>query len=192
MTETGLTSYDYLTDAIAFADAIARHHIDPETGLIAMAADDARDIVIRLAPTADDAIPNAHSVTLDVLTRLAAATGDETWRARADALFAAATPAVTAQPIGHAGILNALDLYLRGREIVVAGPQRQALYEAALAAPFDTRMVLDLGPGAALPPDHPAQAQIAASGTAAAFVCSDGVCALPVHDIAGLSALLAW
>ena len=143
MTETGLTSYDYLTDAIAFADAIARHHIDPETGLIAMAADDARDIVIRLAPTADDAIPNAHSITLDVLTRLAAATGDETWRARADALFAAATPAVTAQPIGHAGILNALDLYLRGREIVIAGPQRQALYEAALAAPFDTRMVLE-------------------------------------------------
>ena len=103
-----------------------------------MAADDARDIVIRLTPTADDAIPNAHSVTLDVLARLAAATGDDTWRARADALFAAVTPAVTAQPIGHAGILNALDLYLRGREIVAAGPERQALYEAALAAPFGT------------------------------------------------------
>ena len=86
MTETGITSYDYLTDAIAFAEAMARHHIDPETGLIAMAADDARDIVIRLAPTADDAIPNAHSITLDVLTRLPAATGDETWRTRADAV----------------------------------------------------------------------------------------------------------
>ncbi|MDR3448320.1 MAG: hypothetical protein P4M15_00965 [Alphaproteobacteria bacterium] len=40
-------------------------------------------------------------------------------------------------------------------------------------------------------PGHPAQAQIAAAGTAAAFVCSGGVCSLPVHDIAGLSALLA-
>ncbi|MGP8232411.1 MAG: thioredoxin domain-containing protein [Methylovirgula sp.] len=191
MTGAEVTSYDYLADAIAFTEAIARHHIDAETGLIAMAADDARDIVIRLTPTADDAIPNAHSVTLYVLARLAAATGDDKWRTRADALFTAVTPAVTAQPIGHAGILNALDLYLRGREIVVAGPERQALYEAALAAPFDTRMVLDLEPGAALPPSHPAQAQIAAAGTAAAFVCSGGVCSLPVHDIGGLNALLA-
>ncbi len=191
MRGTELTAYDYIADAIAFTEAIARHHIDAETGLIAMAADDARDIVIRLTPTADDAIPNAHSVALDVLTRLVAATGDEKWRARADALFTAVTPAVVAQPVGHVGILNALDLFLRGREIIVAGPQRQALYEAALAAPFGTRIVLDLEPGATLPPGHPAQAQIAAAGTAAAFVCSDGVCSLPVHDIAGLNALLA-
>jgi uncharacterized protein len=185
-----LTPYDYLADAIAFAQAIMRHHIDAETGLIAMAADDARDIVIRLAPTADDAIPNAHGVALDALVRLAAATGDETWRARADAVFAAVTPAVVARPVGHVGILNALDLYLRGREIVVAGPERQALYATALAAPFATRLVNDLDAGATLPADHPARAQIAAAGAAAAFVCSAGVCAPPVHDIDGLKALL--
>ncbi len=72
-----------------------------------------------------------------------------------------------------------------------AGPERAALYNAALGAPFDTRMVLDLETADGLPPNHPAQAQIAASGTAAAFVCSGGVCALPVHDIAGLDTLLA-
>ncbi len=186
-----LAPYDYLADAMAWAETIARHHIEPETGLVAMAADDANDIIIRLAPTADDAIPNAHSVTLGVLVRLAAATGAAKWRQRADALFAAVTPAVNANPIGHVGILNALDLYLRGREIVIAGPERQALYEAALAAPFDTRMVLDLDAAEALPPDHPAEGQIAAAGTAAAFVCCAGVCSLPVHDMAGLSALLA-
>ena len=156
-----------------------------------MSADDAHDIILRLTPTADDAIPNAHSVYLGALVRLAAATGDEKWRARADALFAAVAGAVNANPIGHTGILNALDLYLRGREIVVAGPERQALYDAALAAPFDTRMVLDLESADGLPPNHPAQAQIAAAGTAAAFVCAGGVCSLPVHDIAGLNALLA-
>ena len=114
------------------------------------------------------------------LVRLAAATGDEKWRARADALFSAAAAAVNANPIGHTGILNALDLHLRGREIVTAGPERAALYNAALAAPFDTRMVFDLETVERLPPDHPAQAQIAASGTAAAFVCTSGVVPLPV------------
>ena len=191
MTGTALAPNDYLADAVAWAEAIARHHVEPETGLIAMAADDAQDIIIRLAPTLDDAIPNAHSVTLGVLARLAAATGEAKWRQRADALFAAMAPAVSANPIGHVGTLNALDLYRRGREVVVAGPARQALYDAALAAPFDTRMVLDLDPSETLPPDHPAQAQIAAAGTAAAFVCSDNVCSLPVHDMAGLTALLA-
>ena len=191
MTGTALAPNDYLADAVAWAEAIARHHVEPETGLIAMAADDAQDIIIRLAPTLDDAIPNAHSVTLGVLARLAAATGEAKWRQRADALFAAMAPAVSANPIGHVGTLNALDLYRRGREVVVAGPARQALYDTALAAPFDTRMVLDLDPSETLPPDHPAQAQIAAAGTAAAFVCSDNVCSLPVHDMAGLTALLA-
>lgn len=191
MTGTALAPNDYLADAVAWAEAIARHHVEPETGLIAMAADDAQDIIIRLAPTLDDAIPNAHSVTLGVLARLAAATGEAKWRQRADALFAAMAPAVSANPIGHVGTLNALDLYRRGREVVVAGPARQALYDAALAEPFDTRMVLDLDPSETLPPDHPAQAQIAAAGTAAAFVCSDNVCSLPVHDMAGLTALLA-
>jgi len=191
MTGAALAPYDYLADAVAWAEAIARHHVEPDTGLIAMAADDAQDIIIRLAPTLDDAIPNAHSITLGVLARLAAATGAVTWRQRADALFAAVTPAVNANPIGHVGILNALDLYLRGREIVTAGPERQALYAAALAAPFDTRMVLDLDAPQALPPDHPAEAQIAAAGTAAAFVCSQGVCALPIRNAPELRAALS-
>jgi uncharacterized protein YyaL (SSP411 family) len=190
MAGADLTAYDYLADAIAWAEAIARHHVVVESGLIAMSADDARDIILRLTPTADDAIPNAHSVYLGALVRLAAATGDEKWRTRADALFTAVAAAVNANPIGHTGVLNALDLYLRGREIVTAGPERAALYNAALAAPFDARMVLDLETADGLPPDHPAQAQIAASGTAAAFVCTDGMCALPVHDIAELNALL--
>ncbi len=190
MEGVNLQAHDYLADAIAWADAIARHHVVAESGLVAMSADDAQDIILRLTPTADDAIPNAHSVYLGALVRLAAATGDEKWRTRADALFAAVAGAANANPIGHTGILNALDLYLRGREIVVAGSERQELYDAALAVPFDTRIVLDLESADGLPPNHPAQAQIAAAGTAAAFVCAGGVCSLPVHDIAGLNALL--
>ncbi len=122
MEGAGLAAYDYLADAIAWAEAIARHHVVAESSLVTMSADDANDIILRLTPTADDAIPNAHSVYLGALARLAAATGDEKWRTRADALFAAVAAATNANPIGHTGILNALDLYLRGREIVTAGP----------------------------------------------------------------------
>jgi uncharacterized protein YyaL (SSP411 family) len=185
-----LLEHDYVGGAIAWAQAIEAHHIDPRTGLLTMSADDAADVILRLTPTADDAIPNAHPVYLASLVRLASATGDTTWLTRADALFAALAAAVRANPVGHAGILNALDLRLRGLEIVTAGPERQALYEAALAIPFSERMVLDLDRPDAVSAGHPAEAQMQAAGTAAAFVCSAGTCSLPVRDPAALRKLV--
>jgi hypothetical protein len=82
--------------------------------------------------------------------------------------------------VGHAGILNALELRLRAKEIVTAGPQRAALYAAALAVPFSGRIVMDLDAPEKLPADHPAKAQADMAGEAAAFVCSAGTCSLPV------------
>ncbi len=155
MEGAGLAAYDYLADAIAWAEAIARHHVVAESSLVTMSADDANDIILRLTPTADDAIPTRIRFISALWRGSPQQTGDEKWRTRADALFAAVAAATNANPIGHTGILNALDLYLRGREIVTAGPERAPLYHAALAAPFDTRMVLDLETVNGLPPDHP-------------------------------------
>ncbi|MGH6818348.1 MAG: thioredoxin domain-containing protein [Methylovirgula sp.] len=182
LSEAEIPAHDYLADAIAWARAVEAHHIDPQTGLLAMSADDATDVILRLTPTADDAIPNAHPVYLAGLVRLASATGDATWLKRADALFAALASAVRANPVGHAGILNALDLRLRGLEIVTAGPHRKALYQAALSIPFSDRMVLDLDRPEAIAPEHPAAAQVEAAGAGAAFICSAGTCSLPVRD----------
>jgi uncharacterized protein len=187
---TELPQHDYLADAVAWARAMEAHHIDPQTGLIAMSADDATDVILRLTPTADDAIPNAHSVYLTSLVRLASAAGDESWLQRADALFAALAAAVRSNPVGHAGILNALDLRLRGVEIVTAGRQRRALYDAALALPFSDRIVLDLDRPEAIAPGHPAEAQIKAAGKATAFICSAGTCSLPAHDATALHELV--
>ncbi|MGA7384571.1 MAG: thioredoxin domain-containing protein, partial [Methylocella sp.] len=53
---------DYLADAIAWAEAFETYHRDPRSGLLNMAAKDAGDVILRLAPAADDAIPNAHPV----------------------------------------------------------------------------------------------------------------------------------
>ncbi|HLH11447.1 MAG TPA: thioredoxin domain-containing protein [Methylovirgula sp.] len=178
-----LSAHDYLADTIAWARAIEAHHID-SSGLVTMSADDASDVILRLAPTHDDAIPNAHSIYLDALVRLAAASGDETWLARADSLFATLAGVVRANPVGHAGILNALDLRLRGLEIVVTGPARQALYETALSIPFDERIVVSREKLDDIPPTHPAAGQKTDGATA--FVCSAGTCSLPVHDPAAL------
>jgi uncharacterized protein YyaL (SSP411 family) len=182
---------DYLADAIAWADALDRHHRDADTGLLAMAADDASDVILRLAPTGDDAIPNAHPVYLSALVRLAGLTGDSKWLERADALFAAVAPAVRANYIGHVGILNALDFRLRAVEIVTVGAERHALYAAALALPFSDRIVLDIDRPDAIPHGHPAESQVKIAGNAAAFVCTRGTCSLPVREAEELVRLAA-
>jgi uncharacterized protein len=183
-------SRDYLSDAIAFAGALETYHVDAKTGLLCMAAKDARDVILRLAPTADDAIPNAHPVFLTALARLAGLTGDVRWLARADALLKAIAPSLRANIVGHAGVLNALDLRLRVKEIVTVGPQRAALYAAALAAPFIDRTVMDIESLDGVPRGHPAHAQAQMAGEAAAFVCSGGACSLPARDVEQLLALL--
>ncbi len=182
---------DYAADAAALLDGLLALHRDAATGLLAMAATDAGDVILRLRPTADDAIPNAHPVALDAMLRLAAVTGEDRWREAADALFGALAGAVRANAIGHVGTLNALDFRLHGVEIVVAGPDRASLRDAALATPWPNRTVLDLADAASLPPHHPAQAQLAMAGVGAAFVCRAGTCSLPVHDPAALRETLA-
>ncbi|MGH6798204.1 MAG: thioredoxin domain-containing protein, partial [Roseiarcus sp.] len=182
---------DYLSDALGFAEALETYHLNAETGLLCMAAKDAGDVILRLAPTYDDAIPNAHPVYLSALVRVAGLTGDAKWLARADALFKAVAPLLRANLVGHAGVLNALDLRLRGKEIVTVGPQRAALYQAALAAPFIDRTVMDIDSLDAGPDGHPAHAQAQMAGEAAAFVCSGGACSLPARDVEALRRVVA-
>jgi uncharacterized protein len=173
---------NYLADAIAWAESLEAYHRDPQSGRLNMAASDASDVILRLAPTADDAIPNAHPVYLSALVRLAGLTGDPRWLARADALFAAVNGSVQSNFLGHAGILNALDFRLRATEIVTAGPKRKALYCAALEVPFTSRILLDIDKDADFPAGHPARAQAELAGEAAAFVCTKETCSLPLRD----------
>lgn len=183
---------DYLADAMNWAEALDSYHRDPQTGLLSMTAKDAGDVILRLAPTMDDAIPNAHPVYLSALVRLAGLTGEARWLARADALFEALASEVRRNLVGHAGILNTFDFRLRAKEIVTAGARRQALYEAALGVPFSARVVIDVGRPEAMPQGHPARAQAKLAGEAAAFVCSGGTCSLPVRTKEALLATIGY
>jgi uncharacterized protein len=179
--ESGKTR-NYLADAIAWAESLDAYHKDPQSRRLNMAASDASDVILRLAPTADDAIPNAHPVYLSALVRLSGLTGDPRWLARADALFESVGASVQSNLLSHAGILNALDFRLRSKEIVTAGPRRTALYDTALGLPFTSRIVLDIEREEDFPLSHPARAQANLAGEAAAFVCSSETCSLPLRD----------
>ena len=111
-------------------------------------------------------------------------TGNESWRERADRLFDGVLAGASDNLFGHAALLNALDLRLGLAEIVITGPDRGRLVEAALKVPFIGRTVLRAASADALPASHPAQAKIAAGlgagAGSAAFICVGERCSLPV------------
>ena len=169
-----------LEQALIWQRALDAHYADPETGGYYWSADDASDLLLRPHSTSDDATPNPNAVAAQNLVRLAVLAGDDKWRDKADRLIDGILSAAERNLFGHVALLNALDLRLRGAEIVVTGADNDALAAAALKFPFTDRIVLRAPTAAALPVAHPARDKIAAAPGGAAFVCVGERCSLPV------------
>ncbi len=196
----------WLAQAVHWQDALEAHHADAEhsrskNGVASLAyggyfltADDAEGLIIRPHSTVDDAIPNHNGLIAQNLVRLAVLTGDDRFRAKADALFGSILPRGADNLFGHLSLLNALDMRLTASEIVVVGQgaQAKALLDVARRLPHANRIVLHAGDGTALANNHPAKARLASVSDAAAFVCSGQSCSLPVTEPDALVQLLSF
>jgi hypothetical protein len=190
MIRTALALYEataereYLDQAVKWQRAFDAHYADPDTGGYYLSADDADDLLLRPHSTADDATPNPNAVAAQNLVRLAVLSGDDQWREQADRLIQGILSAAERNLFSHVALLNALDLRLRGAEIVVTGKDAKAatLTAAALKLPFTDRIVLRAASAADLSASHPAQEKIKAAPGSAAFVCVGERCSLPVTD----------
>ncbi|CEG10078.1 Thioredoxin-related protein [Afipia felis] len=111
----------FLDQAILWQADLDTHYGDPQHGGYFLTSDDAEGLILRPHSTVDDAIPNHVGLTAQNLARLAVLTGDERWRRQLDMLFKHMLPVAAANMFGHLSLLNALDLYLAGSEIVVTG-----------------------------------------------------------------------
>jgi uncharacterized protein YyaL (SSP411 family) len=172
----------YLEQALTWQRAFDAHYADKDTGGYYWAADDADDLLLRPHSTADDATPNPNAVAAGNLVRLAVLSGDDKWRAQADTLLDGLLAIAGRNLFGHVALLNALDLRLRGAEIVATGPDAESFAQAALKLPFIERIVLRAPSAADLPATHPAQDKLKAASGSAAFVCVGERCSLPVTD----------
>jgi hypothetical protein len=170
----------FLDQALAWQQAFDTHYADADTGGYFWSADDANDLLLRPHATQDDATPNPNAVAAGNLVRLAVLAGDDKWRAQADRLIEGILSAAERNLFGHVALLNALDLRLRGAEIVATGPEAERFAQAALKLPYLERIVLRPSSATDLPTSHPAQEKIKASAGSAAFVCVGERCSLPV------------
>ncbi len=182
----------YLDRALEWQRVLDRDYLNAETGTYYLTAADAEGLVIRPAATADEATPNHNAVAAQNLVRLAVLAGNDSWRDKADRLIAAIAPLAAENLYMHMALLNAIDLRLRGAQIVVTGegPRAQTLLSAARRLASFDRIVLHAASADALPATHPVRQKIAAAGQPQAFVCVGETCSLPVTDPAGLDAAI--
>jgi uncharacterized protein len=182
----------YLEQALTWQRALDRDYANTETGTYYLTAADAEGLVIRPAATTDEATPNHNAVAAQNLVRLALLAGDDRWRDKADRLIAAIAPQAVENLYMHMALFNAVDLRLRGAEIVVTGEgeaARALLDKARALSPLD-RIVLHAPAAAAVAPEHPARQKLEAATGAQAFICVGETCSLPITDPAGLIAAI--
>ena len=183
----------FLRQAITWQDLLDRHYADAAHGGYYLTADDAEGLIVRPHATIDDAIPNHNGMIAQNLVRLAVLGGEERWRTKTDALFAALLPRAVENVFGHLSLLNALDLHLTGAEVVVVGngAEADALVTVARRLPHATTIVLHTPRAELLPQQHPARAKADSVSGAAAFVCRQQSCSLPVTTAQALIELVA-
>jgi len=173
---------DFLDTAVSWQAALDRHYRSDDTGTYYLTADDAEGLVMRPASTLDDATPNPNGISAQNLIRLAALTGDDSYRDAADRLIDGVLARGGDNLFGHVSVLNAIDMRLNLAQIVVTGERADALLEAALALPHLNRAVLRAPSAETLPANHPAQEKLKAVSGPAAFICVGETCSLPVTE----------
>lgn len=182
----------YARDWVAAAD---RHHWDGAHGGYFQAADDAADVIVRLKPVHDNAVPSANGIMAQVLARLAVLTGDQSYRQRAQAVLDAVGGELGDHFANMTALLAAYEMLAEPVQVVVAGPagrdDTEALLRAAVEAPVPGLVVLSSDGNGALPASHPAAGKGLVDGAAAAYVCRGFTCGAPVTDAGLLPQALA-
>jgi uncharacterized protein YyaL (SSP411 family) len=183
----------YLGTAERLAGVVRRHHFDVLEPGYFLPADDAEALIIRPRSETDEATPSANSLMAQNLIRLWHLTGRDAYRADADAILDAASRSVANNLFAATGILNALDLRLNAKQLIIVRP-RSVAADAMLAAArpcADPNLILSLHDDTAvLPPGHPASGKTTVGRRVTAYVCRGETCSLPITDGVALAAAL--
>jgi uncharacterized protein len=115
----------WIDAARSTADALLDLFWDDERGGLFTTGSDAERLVARNKDLMDNATPSANSLAAVALLRLAALTGEERYRDRAEQILRLAGSLATQHPTAFGHLLTAVDLAAHGiDEVVVAGERR--------------------------------------------------------------------
>ena len=164
----------WITAAREVADGLLDLFWDDERGGVFTTGRDAEQLVTRPKDLMDNASPGANSLAAVGLLRLAALTGDDRYRSRAEDILRLLGPLAAEHPLAFAHLLYAVDLVANGIDEVVVAGDRPDLVEAVQRR---------FSPSAVLAWGERYDSPLWESRTdGQAYVCRNYTCQLPATD----------
>jgi len=176
----------WIGEARRAADDLLRLFSDPDQAGFYTAGSDAEVLIARPMDTYDGALPSANSVAALALLRLAALTGERSYRDRAEQLLAVMGPALATAPTAFSTMVSAADLSSEGiTEVAVTGTRPDLV--ATVRRAYRPEVVLAWGERY----DSPLWEGRDGEGDGGlAYVCREWACQAPVAEPAALAASL--
>ncbi|HEX7095525.1 MAG TPA: thioredoxin domain-containing protein, partial [Acidimicrobiales bacterium] len=172
----------WIAEAVRTADGMLERFWDHDDGGLFTTGDDAEQLVTRPKDLLDNATPSANSLAAVGLQRLAALTGIERYRERAEDILRLIGSAAAEHPTAFGNLLAAIDLHTTGiTEIVVPGDRADLV--SAVQQRYLPNAVLAWGE----PYDSPLWEN---RDQPAAYVCRNYTCLAPATDVDTLIAQL--
>jgi uncharacterized protein YyaL (SSP411 family) len=185
----------YLSWARSFMDTLDVHIWDGDHGGYFLTADDAESLIVRTRNAIDNATPSGNGIAAQVMARLYHLTGEDHYRARAQAIIDAFAGDLPRNVLALPSLLIGFELLARAVQVAVVGtrgdPGTADLLRAAHSRSVPDRVLLTIAPDAPLPADHPAHGKGQVDGKPTAYVCVGPVCSLPLTEPEALAAALA-
>jgi len=179
----------WFEEARTLAETTIERFGDPERGAFFSTSSDHEELIARRKEVGDHPIPSGNSSAALGLLRLAALTGERRYAEWAEGVFALFGKPAVEHPDAFAHMLRALDFHLSpSREVALVGDDLDPL-AAVVRERFRPHLVLAGGPeGTAEPPLLTGRTTV--DGKAAAYVCENFACQLPVTGAEELRKLL--
>jgi uncharacterized protein YyaL (SSP411 family) len=187
----------YLDQARAVTENLLSYFWDETSAGCFFTSHDHEQLIQRMKPGMDSAIPSGNAVTASVLLRLFSFTGEERYHERAEQILRLFRRPMERNPYGSSAMLCSLDWLLsRPQEIVVVGARGNPLTEAMVTTGYQryipNRALLVVEESA-----HGGESELALAkgktslnGRPTAYVCRRQTCSQPVTEPRQLEALL--
>jgi uncharacterized protein YyaL (SSP411 family) len=183
----------WLNAAVGLVETILQE-FDSESGPFFDAAASAEPLVDRPRDATDNAVPSGNSAALEALARLAAHTGDDRFRARAERGASQLAEAAARHPLAFGRLLCVMDRLVGPRvEVAIVGDPEDPTTERLLAAArgaYRPNLTLALARPGETGASAILEGRPMANGVPTAYVCRDSVCSPPVNTAEALTALL--
>ena len=172
--------YKWLEAATQISDRMIQSFWDSADGGFYFTGEDHESLITRPKDFFDNATPSGNSVAAEALLRIAAVTGRDDYRRKAEQIILNAAGFLKQYASGFGRMLAAADFYVGpSKEVAIVGPPDAFL--AVLRRRYFPRIVIAAGDGAdrvALLRDRPLM-----HGKPTAYVCQDFACKQPVVEL---------